>query len=217
MAESHSLIPQIEGNSIYDFYQPYTGEQGTSGQVGGFDDPYSLYLSLAPIMQRNADREIGSAIGSIGMTGNRYSSGAQRAAGQIGANTAMDMNALLTGTLQNQYNTDADRAMMAASGLLNASGQVEGALGQRYGSMSGALEDRMRAWEQQRQAAMSSMRAQYADFEKNKYGTLPMLMGALSTSIGSPPEPILTTSGGKEGYGTQLMDLAALYYGSKGS
>lgn len=208
-----SIIPEIEGNSIFDYYQPYTGTQGASGEVGGYDDPYNLYLSAVPVMQQNMDREIGRAIGGIGMTGNRYSSAAQRAAGQIGANTALEQNSLLSGLLYNQYNTDADRAMQAASGLLGASNQVESALGQRYGAYSDALAQRMRAWEQQRSAAMSAAQAQYRDFEANKYGMLPMLMGQLSNSIGQGPEPILTTSAGKPGYGSSIIDLATAYYG----
>ena len=124
---------------------------------------------------------------------------------------ALNNNQMLTQLMYNQYNTDADRALQANGMLLSASPMVEQAMGSRYGEMGDALQKRLAAWEAQRSRAMAVGRMRYADFEKNKYGTLPMLMGALNNGIGQGPEPILSTKPGKSGYGDDIMNLFATY------
>lgn len=204
-------IPTIPGNSIWDYYQP-AGKTGmTSGGAGGYDDPYNLYLSQVPIWQQNAKRGVQDALAQAGFGGNRYSSFAGQAAGQIGADTALQMNSMLGNLLYNQTNADKDRALGAAGMGLQAGGMVEQALGNRYGAYSGALGDRLKAWEAQRANQMAALQARYADFERNKYGTLPMLMGALTNSIGQGPEPIIKTDPGSQGYGGMALDLATLF------
>lgn len=202
-------------NGMGQYYAPAPAMTNTMGGAGDYSDPFNQYLAAIPLMQQNADREIGSAVASLA-PGNRYSGEAFRQAGNIGANTSLAMNQQLLSTLYNQYNTSADRDLAASGMMLSASPMVENAMQSRYGAMSGALQDRMKAWEAQRAAAMSAARMRYSNFEQNKYGTLPMLMGALSTSIGQGPEPILSTSPGKTGYGSDILQLLASYYGGKG-
>lgn len=209
-------------NPMSGYYAPYTEQQNGSGGVGGYDDPYNLYLSAIPLMQQNMDRSVGGAISSLA-PGNRYSSEAFRQAGRIGMEGALGMNDMLSNLMYNQYNQDADRALSASGMMLSATPMVEGAMQNRYGEYSGALKDRaaqkarlmqqkMAAWEQNRANQMSLARMQYSDFEKNKYGTFPMLAGLASNDLGMTPQPILSTSPGKQGYGNDILQLLASYF-----
>lgn len=211
-----AVTPNPATTGIGSYYGP--GQQfswPTQTAAGDYNDPYNLYLSAAPIMQQNATREIQGAMANAGFGGNRYGSSAMQQAGQIGANTSLQMNDMLTQLMYNQTNQDLDRQMQAAGMYLQATPMVENALSSRYGAKADALAARMRAFEQQRAAAMSAQRMRYSDFEKNKYGTLPMLMGALTNSIGQGPEPIITTKGGSSGVGSDVMNALALYFGSR--
>jgi len=184
-------------------------------QAGDYNDPYNLYLSARPIMQQNQNQQIGSALANSGFGGNRYSSTAMNAAGNIGAQTSLQMNDMLTNLMYNQTNQDLQNQMSAANSYLSATPMVETALSNRYGAKSDALKAQMQAFEQQRAAAMANQRLQYENFQQNRYGTLPMLAQYLTNSTGSGGEPIVTSKGGSTGYGNDLLQALATYYGGK--
>lgn len=198
--------PTVPGNGMEGYYAPVSAPSQDMGLL----DPQNYINSMLPIFQRNQQQQIGSAISSLA-PGNRYSSEAYRQAGLAGGNNAMDMNSFISKTLLDQANTNADRSMGAAGMQMQGAGMTEDALSQRYGQYSGALKERMSQWNAQKARQMAVARMQYADFEKNKYGTLPMLMGMANNSIGQGPEPILSTSPGKQGYGSDILRLLAAY------
>ena len=214
MATANWMTQASKTNPMSSYYQPAVTQNTGMGGAGDYSDPFSGYINSIPLMQQNATREIGSALSQLA-PGNRYSSEAFRQAGGIGATTALGMNQQLLDTLYSQYNSSADRDLQASGMMLSASPMVESAMQSRYQAKSSALAQRMRAWEAQRAASMAAAKMQYADFEKNKYGTLPMLMGAASNSIGQAPQPILSTSPGTPGQGSNILQLLAAYFGGK--
>lgn len=166
------------------------------GQFGDYNDPYNLYLSTIPIMEANAQRSIGGAMAAAGGSGTRYSSSALERAGQIGADTALQQNAMLNQLLFNQTNQDLDRQMQATGMMMGLGNQIEQGSLNRLNSLMG-----FGSWEQGRMDSMADKF--YQDFEKNKYGFLPMLLqAAMSQGAGSPGSAgsiaQIMTSPGKE-------------------
>lgn len=207
--------PVIPGNPMSGYYQPAGQPQYGAGLPGDFSDPYNLYLSAVPLMQQNMDRSVGSAVASLA-PGNRYSSAAFGAAGKAGMEGALNMNQMLSGLMYNQYNTDADRALQAAGMQLSASPMVEQAMGSRFGVMGDALQKRLAAWESGQSRKMAAARMGYQNWKDNRYGTLPMLIGAASNAIGQGPEPILSTKPGSQGYGDDIANLFAAWLSGRG-
>ena len=170
-------------------YGPLAGDQRPwSGANGGFsygdyNDPYNAYLSAIPVMQAEMQRNIGGAMAAAGGTGTRYGSAALERAGQIGANAALQQNQMLNELMFNQANRDLDRQFNLIPMQMQLGQMIEQGSQNRLGALSGYGQ-----WEQGRMDDMA-MRY-YQDFEKNKYGLLPLLLqAATSQGSGSPGSP----------------------------
>lgn len=145
---------------------------GQGSMYGDFNDPYNVYLSAVPVMEQARDKQIGESMAKAGFGGNRYSSSAQNQAGQIGAETTLKMNQMLNDLLYNQSQSDLNRALQA-TGMSTQLGQLQDQMARdRLDQLFGFGK-----YEQGRQDQYSLLR--YQDFEKNKYGMLPMLIQAL--------------------------------------
>lgn len=164
-------------------------------------DPYNVYLSTIPIMEMTRDEQLADAMTGAGFSGNRYSSGAQNIAAQIGGQTTLGMQAMLNQLLYNQTNADLDRALQAATqgGLLGTS------MDQMALNRLGALSD-FGTYEQNRWDDI--MRLLFQDFRANQYGLLPYMIGA-SGGV-TAPYPYSTVQAGEPGVIQQGGDLASL-------
>lgn len=145
-----------------------------------FDDAYNVFLSAAPVMQANAQRQIADSMATAGFTGNRWSSSAEQKAGEIGAETAMQQNALLNQLLYGMTEQDKNRALQATQQGIGLGGMLDQQAQDRV-----RLPFEVGQYEQGRQDRYAGMA--YDDFERNKLGWLPMLLqGAMSQGSGSP-------------------------------
>lgn len=199
-------------NTMFSYYNaPQNFNFADTAQYGGapgdFNDPYNVYLSAIPEMQRQTTSQINDALAAVGGTGNRYSSTAFDTAGRIGADSAERQNAMLSQMLYQQTNQDLDRQMAAAMGMINASPQVEDAFQSRFGINMQLANQEQRALAEARANQLARERMSYQDFQNNRYGNLPFLTQFLSNSIGQGPEPIVRTSGGSPGYGADITRL----------
>lgn len=197
-------------------YGPLAGDQRPwSGANGGFsygdyNDPYNAYLSSIPVMQQAMQQNIGGAMAAAGGTGTRYGSASLERAGQIGAQTALQQNQMLNELMFNQANKDLDRQFNLIPLQMQLGQQIEQGAQNRLGALSGYGQ-----WEQGRMDDMAMK--YYQDFEKNKYGLLPLLLQAAQSqgagSPGSPPSYMqIQTSPGSPpdidpNWITQIIDL----------
>jgi hypothetical protein len=184
-----------------------TGAPQPPGQKPpGLRDIYDVYLSTVPIMEQERDKQISSAMATAGFSGNRYGSSAIRTAGQIGAETALKQNQLLNTLMHDQNEADANRSLQSAG----------------LGLQQAQLDDQMQRsrldqlfnfgrWEQGRTDDYA--RLGYEDFERNKYGLLPLLIQfAGSQSGGSPGTPYTVQQPGGTGAADWLTLLAGLIH-----
>lgn len=164
---------------------PSTGPPGgyPASGVNEFLDPMMMFLSAVPAMRQNTTRAISDAMAQAGGTGNRWGTSAQRTAGQIGAESAMQENAMLQGLLADYANRSEDRALQAtgqATGL--------GALLDQMAQSRIALPFGVGQYEQGRQDDLQ--RLLFSDWQSNRLGWLgPMLQAAMSQGAGSPGSP----------------------------
>lgn len=211
-------IPQSPYNNMGNYYQaPPQYDWSQQNAAGNYNDPYSVYQAAIPAMKQNMTNNIGDAMAQAGFGGNRYSSSAMNAAGQIGQQGANDMNSMLTSLMFAQTNRDLDRQMQAAQTTLSATPMAEDASARRYQAQEHALAQQAAQRRAQNAARLGMQRMRYQDFQSNRYGTLPLLMQALRDNTGDTPQPIITGKGGSAGWGDTLAKLAEAYYsGNRG-
>lgn len=182
---------------------PFPGSGANGGFVyGDYNDPFNAYLSMIPVMENQMNKDIGNAIARAGFGGNRYSTAAASAAGQIGAESAMKMNQLLNQTMFDQTNRDQDRALTSTKMFGDWSLQ-EGQDEREW------LRDLMEfgRYEQDRQDRYGMLG--YEDFMNSRLGYLPYLIQAAGgVGSGSGPTPYqVMTNPGQQGWGDEAMDL----------
>lgn len=202
--------PPASAGSIWDYYGAPPPPQPSVGyEPGDFNDPFNQYLATIPLAMRQAQTAIGGGIASLGR-GARHGTAGMNIAGQIMGQTAQGMNRDLLQTLYAHSQGDLDRKLQASMGLLSASPQVEEALQNRLGMRMDVWGDQAKAAQRAAAQRMAYERARLSEFERNKYGTLPMLMGALSNGTGGGMEPITSTSGGQRGLIDYALDFGNL-------
>lgn len=170
-------------------------------------DPWKLFEQMVPVMNLNRDKQIGDAMATAGMDGNRWSTYSAGRAGQIGAETSLAQDALL-GQLVNQFaNNQEDRSLQGA----------------RLGLDSAALQEQMTQnrmtlpfqfgqYEQGRQDRFSQ--AAYDDFERNKLGWLGLLLhSADQQGAGSPGQIYTTQTPGSPGVAGYADLIRAIFGG----
>lgn len=215
----------------------------SNSPAGPFNGPTSamdVYRSAVPVMQQQMKDNIDQAMAQTGLTGNRFSSSAQTRAAEVGAETGLQQQQLLSDLLYRQTNTDLDRALQA-TGMQQQADMQRNALGMQYALGGG--DQALRAaqlgydqgrgnydmqwnninqlaqlgqWEQGRQDQFSLM--PYQEFLNSRQGWIPQAMGAFS-SVGSPipQQPITTQSGGGPSsldYALQAASIAAMFAAS---
>jgi hypothetical protein len=156
-------------------WMPQAQPQGYS-----FDDAYNVFLSAAPVMNANAQRQIADSMAAAGFTGNRWSSSAEQKAGEIGSENALQQNAMLNQLLYGMTESDKNRALQATQQSIGLGGMLDQQAQDRI-----RLPFEVGQYEQGRQDRFANQA--YQDFENNKLGWLPMLLqGAMSQGSGSP-------------------------------
>lgn len=156
-------------------------------------------------MDLNAKRATAQAMSDAGFTGNRWSSSAENAAGQIGAENALAQNKMLLDALYGTANQAEDRALQATGMATNLGGLMNQIDQSRI-----TLPFGLGQYEQGRQDDFSRMG--YEDFERNKLGWLPLLAGlAGGQHAGSPGQIYQTTTPGKPGALDYASILAGLF------
>ena len=156
---------------------------GFGGQDNDFLDPIMQFLSAVPVMRHNTSRAIADAMAQAGGTGNRWGTSAQRTAGQIGAESAMSENALLTNLLADFANRSEDRALQATGQATNFGALMDQLARNRIEVPFGVGQ-----YEQGRQDDIA--RLLFGDWSANRLGWLgPMLQFAGSQGAGSPGSP----------------------------
>jgi hypothetical protein len=181
---------------------------GQGGAANEFTDPMQMFMSAIPGMRLNTQKQIADAMATAGGTGNRWGTSAQRTAGQIGAESAMQENAMLQSLLSNYANNQENRALQA-TGQGTALGALQDQMAQnRIGTEAGLGQ-----YEQNRQDQFANTRFQ--DWSANRLGWLgPMLQFAGQQGAGSPPSAgqIYTTqTAGEPGGADGLTLLANLF------
>ena len=167
------------------YYDPSSMQSGANGgfNYGDYNDPYNAYLASIPVMQQQMQMNIGDAMAAAGGTGTRYGSAALERAGQIGAQAGLQQNQMLNELMFQQSNRDLDRQFNLIPLQMQMGQMIEQGSQDRLGALAGYGQ-----WEQGRADDMANR--YYQDFEKNKYGLLPMLLeAAMSQGAGSPGSP----------------------------
>jgi hypothetical protein len=171
----------------------------------GMTDIYDVYKAAIPVMEKDRNDQISQAMAHAGFSGNRYSSSAMNSAGEIGAQTALRQNQLLTSLIHDQGNRDLDRALAAT----NTSIQLAGVQDEMERNRLNTLFDFGR-YEQSRQDDLA--RLAYADWNQNKFGLLPLLIQfAGSQSGGQAPTPYAVTQPGTTGAADWLTLFSQLF------
>lgn len=179
---------------------PGSGSNG-GYNFGDYNDPYNSYLAAVPIMEQQMHKQLGGAMADAGFSGNRWSSSAQNAAGQIGAETSMRMNQMLNQTMFEQANRDQDRALSTAGQYMNLGGLEEQA-------QQGRLRDLMGygQWEQGRQDNFAGIRMN--NWNQDRLGYLPYLLqfgSAQGTPSGGTPYQTVTSPGSQPQIPPELL------------
>src|SRR3990167_3652989 len=189
-------------------FPPGAGQAGGMPMPGSFNDPFAMFMSAVPGMRVNTQRQIGEGMANAGFTGNRWGSSAMNAAGQIGAEGAMMENALLQKTLYDYANQAENRALQATGMGMGFGQQMDEMARERV-----TLPFQIGQYEQGRQDDLGQQA--YADWDKNKLGWLPLMLGAISGqgpgSPGSAGQIYTTTEPGKEG-GADWVKLLASFF-----
>lgn len=166
---------------------PSAGSPIYQGPPGSdYRDPLLPLMSLFPLMNVNRDKQIAEGLAQAGGGGNRFGTYAANTAAQIGAETGMQQNAMIQKALLDFANGQQDRSLAA------------GGMGMQLGSLMDQMaQDRVRLpaelgqYEQGRQDRFSNLA--YEDFERNKLGWLPLLLGSAQGQHGPTPGPIYQT------------------------
>lgn len=189
---------------------PYAGpgsplvQPGTSGGMTDFRDPMMTFLSAVPMMNLNTAKQIDSAMAGFGDGGNRWSSTALGKAGELGAQNAMQQNALLTGLLREYSEGQENRALQATGQGMQFGGLMDEMAQNRV-----RLPAEVGQWEQGRQDQFQKDR--YKDFEANKLGWFPYALNfASGQGAGSPGQIYTTQTPGDPGAAPWLELLAGL-------
>jgi hypothetical protein len=187
---------------------PAGWDDGHGGAQNEFTDPMQMFMSAIPAMRLNTEKQIADAMAQAGGTGNRWGTSAQRTAGQIGAESGMQENALLQSMLSNFANQQENRALQA-TGQGTALGALQDQMARdRIGTESG-----VGMWEQGRADNFSN--TAFQDWSQNRLGWLgPFLQAAMSQGAGSPAQPgqiYSTTTPSQPGGADWLTLLAGLF------
>lgn len=186
---------------------PSPGGSGPGFQPGDFNDPFNMFLSAVPGMNLNMQKQIGDAMATAGFSGNRYSSSAENAAGQIGAQNALDQNALLQKTLYDYANQRENRGLQADQLGLQTGQALDEMQRNRLQVPWG-----MGQYEQGRQDQFSN--TAFQDWSQNRLGWLPMLLNAANAQgAGSPGQIYQTTQPGSPGLSPWISLLGGLFGG----
>jgi hypothetical protein len=182
---------------------PPTG--GSPLGANDFRDPMMQFLSAVPVMNANMNRQIGDAMAGAGFSGNRYGTSAMNAAGQIGAENALQQNMLMQNLLADYSNRQEDRALDATGMSIGLGGMLDQQAQDRV-----RLPFELGQWEQGRQDDFSKWA--YDDFERSKLGWLPMMLGAAqSQGAGSPGQIVPITQQGGPGAADWAQLLLGLF------
>lgn len=182
----------------------------SSGANGGFgygdyNDPYNAYLSSIPVMQNQMMHQVGDAMAGAGFSGNRWSSSAENAAGQIGAETSMKLNQMLNQTMFDQSNRDQDRALQTVGLNYQGAGMEDQMQQSRLAALMGYGQ-----WEQGRQDQFSGIARD--QFNQDRLGFLPLLLqfaGQQGTPSGGTPYQVQTSPGSSPTIPPELLPLLA--------
>lgn len=163
---------------------------GSPVMPGGSDfrDPMASFLSAVPLMNLNMSKQIDSAMAQSGMGGNRWSTSAQNAAGQIGAENALKQSSMFTDMLT-KYAGDQENRAMQAAGMGMGLGQMFDQQAQDRVTLPFAVGQ----YEQNRADQMADK--YYSDFERNKTGWLPMFLQAASGQSGGSQGTLMPIPG----------------------
>ena len=167
------------------------GSQGYAGQQPvpyAFNDPFQGVLSMIPTMNANLQNQIGGAMASAGLTGNRYGTFAAERAGELGAENAMAQNAMLNQAYLDYANQRENRALQAtgqATGLGGLLDQIQ--------QSQITTPFQVGAWEQGRQDGFGQLGLQ--QFNQDKLGWLPYLLQAATSQGAGSPGQIYQTQG----------------------
>lgn len=194
------------------------GWESAGGLPGAFHDPYSPILAALPVLQQQSTRSINDAMAQSGLTGSRYSSGAQQAVAQEGGELANRFNELFANTLYQNAQGELDRGLQATMAGMGYGGQDydralrageqllgagEGNLGRilQAAGMGGDLANWQETFERQRlsdlmgfgqyeQQRQDAQAAQaYNDFIGARQGWIPQLFGLAGSGAQNPTQP----------------------------
>lgn len=169
------------------------GQQGPGGmpQTYAYNDPFNAALAALPTMDQNAQRQISGAMSSAGLTGNRFGSYAQNAAGQIGGENALQENQMVLSAMQQQALAEQGQALTANATGVGAGSAMESAMQQNLMNPFAVGQ-----YEQGRQDQFANLR--YQDFNQNKLGWFPYLEQAANSRTAGYPGPVMYNTTGSQ-------------------
>lgn len=198
--------PTSPGGSMPPSPTPGGGASSPMSPVGP-SSIWDVYNSAVPVMNDIMQQQIQGAAAMGGATGNRFGTSTERNFGEIGRQAGNELTSMLSNLLYNQTQADQDRAL-TATGMGLEDSRFRNQLGfqgqqnafdralQSAGMGMGAAgmeeqmaQDRLRlpfqigSWEQGRQDGFAGQA--YQDFERNKLGWLPAIMGLLGGQGGT--------------------------------
>lgn len=165
---------------------------------------YDVIASAIPVMELERDRNISEALAQAGMGGTAFGTASERNIAEIGANTALRQNQMLTDLLYQQGQADASRALQATGQGIQLGGLTDELTRQRFQSLMP-----LGLWEQGRGDVLTQM--PYSDWMASRDNYLPMiaqLVGGTGTPIQGPPTT--TQTGGRPGLIDYAMQGAAI-------
>lgn len=198
--------PTSPGGSMFPSPTPGGGASAPMSPVGP-SSIWDVYNSAVPVMNDIMRQQIQGAAAMGGATGNRFGTSTERNFADIGRQAGNELTGMFSNLLYNQTQADQDRAL-AATGMgledarfrnnlafqggqrgldraLQSAGMGMGAAGMQ----EQMAQDRLRlpfqigSWEQGRQDQFAGQA--YQDFERNKLGWLPAIMGLLGGQGGT--------------------------------
>ena len=202
----------------------------------GLNAARDAYLSQVPVMQADMKSSIGDAMATAGFGGNRFSTSAMKSAADVGANAGLRQNALMGQLLGDATERGLDRALqstgmsmddnyrynqMGWQGNENAQDRQLRAIGMQPDFWRTQQDLRrqpmldlfnMGQWEQGRQDMFSLL--PFQDWQNNRYGLLPDIMGMVG-GVGGPSlqQPTQTSTPG----GTGAIDWLNLINAFRGA
>lgn len=186
---------------------PATDPSGNAPQPYAFDDPFNQILSMLPLMDLNAKKQVSGAMADAGFTGNRYGSAAMRKAGEIGAENSLAQNAMMSQVLGDYANRAQDRSLAATGQATNLGALLDAIRRGQVDTLSGLGQ-----YETGRQDAFSNVA--FNDWSQNRLGYLPLLLqAAMSRHAGSPGSTIAIPQPGKPSTIDQVSPWISLLAG----